>query len=147
MLANSAAQPNASESSTPTVVCNVVFAHWCLTAERKSFKTQGCWEENKFPFKYAVYEGSTEQLGGIDFLGYMDIWVWSSGDGLRWRAACGSSPRMRKVDPVQNCEEPQDTRDQQRYQQRTIRNSSPRGSRSRKKDFQGVPIMAQQKRV
>ena len=88
MLANSAAQPNASESSTPTVVCNVVFAHWCLTAERKSFKTQGCWEENKFPFKYAVCEGSTEQLGGIDqeAKGYMGLELreWSEVESSLW---------------------------------------------------------------
>lgn len=48
-----------------------------------------------------------------------------------WQSAV-RSPRMRKVCLVQNSEEPQDLR---RHQQRTIRSSSPCGSRPRKKYF------------
>lgn len=48
-----------------------------------------------------------------------------------WQQAV-RSPRKRKVCLVQNSEEPQDLR---RHQERTIRNSSPWGSRPRKKHF------------
>lgn len=67
----------------------------------------------------------------------------AQGTGLRWRLRCGRLPRMRKVGPLQNCEEPQDLRDEQRgrQQQRTIRSSSPRGSRSRKKYFYSEQVI------
>ena len=61
------------------LLCDVVLTHWCLTEERRVFlllfKRQGCWEENKFHFKYAVYERSAEELGGAGYeaKGYMGL--------------------------------------------------------------------------
>lgn len=52
--------------------------------------------------------------------------------GLKMWQWAVRSPRMRKVCLVQNSEEPQDLR---RRQQRTVRSSSPWGSRLRKKYF------------
>lgn len=80
------------------------------------FKRQGCWEENTFCCKGAVYEGFVKELREVSRR-HKDIQVCSSGERPRaemkmWASA--SVITQKKASFMQNSEQTQDLKDVQR---------------------------------